>query len=477
MRKHFYIILLSIIGFHAHAQTYNYTDLGILFSSNNNTGTARFTGLNGAMGAVGGDLSSLNINPAGIAIYHHSEISLTYGSINHSNETNYYESTQSNQSTTFNRNQVGAVIVFDDPLIANNWSKVSFAINHQRTANFHTRNSFFGNSRFPSFISHPNDPDPENTYENAISQSFYNYIDGKSSKLNLALAGQYGKNFYAGFSLNIHHLDFSQSTTLNELSTDEDDNILDALTTENLNETADGFSINVGFIYKPIRAVRLGLSFESPIWYELSEEANTRELIASIPAENIEAAAPYTNNSNLDYLLRTPSKLSLSGALVIGKIGFINLDYTYKAYNTLSTDPPQHLSNLDPINNQEIINGFKENNQYFSDVLQNTHNINIGGEFRVKNTSLRFGVGHEQSPFRKSLNARDFDILSIGDQLTSSLGAGFRFGASRLDLAYRKVLQNNKYDFNDLNQQYERINAGSVNNKNSRIIATYTCSF
>ncbi|MEN8890294.1 MAG: hypothetical protein ABF239_03075, partial [Wenyingzhuangia sp.] len=168
---------------------------------------------------------------------------------------------------------------------------------------------------------------------------------------------------------------------------------------------------------------------------------------------------------------------SLSGALVIGKIGFINLDYTYKAYNTLSTDPPQHLSNLDPINNQEIINGFKENNQYFSDVLQNTHNINIGGEFRVKNTSLRFGVGHEQSPFRKSLNARDFDILSIGDQLTSSLGAGFRFGASRLDLAYRKVLQNNKYDFNDLNQQYERINAGSVNNKNSRIIATYTCSF
>lgn len=476
MKTYIYICLLTIIGYQAQAQTYNYTDLGVLFSQDNHIGTARYTGLNGAMGAVGGDLSSININPAGIAVYNHGEINLTLGSSNFSNNTSYYNNTINNQSNAFNTDQVGTVFVFQDAITTNSWSKISFAINYQKTADFHTRNSFFGNSGFASFITHPNDPDTDNTYENAISQDFYNYIDGKSSKVNLALAGQYGKNFYAGVSLNFHHLDFSQTTTLNELSSDDDDRILDVLATESIHENASGFSVNLGFIYKPIQSIRLGASYQSPTWYNMEEEYNIRELIASIPP-NINAANPYTNNSYLNYDYNSASKLTLSGAVVISKQGFINIDYTYKNYNTLSTTPPDNLTSLNYADYQEINEGFRNDNQYFTDVLQNTHNVNIGGEYRYKNISLRGGLGYQQSPFKDHLDPRATDILKLGDLYSGSLGAGVRFGASKLDIAYRKTTQDNEYDFNDANQEFEYIESGMVNNDNSRIVATYTYSF
>ncbi|MGY5354911.1 OmpP1/FadL family transporter [Wenyingzhuangia sp. IMCC45467] len=462
MKNYIYICLLSLIGYQVQAQSYNYTDLGILFSTDNNTETARATALNGSLGAVGGDLSSININPAGIAVFNNGEVSATLGSYNFNNSTNYYNNSLDNSSTTFNLNQVGAVFVFKDAITTNDWSKVSFAVNYQKTANYHTRNAFFGNSGFASYITHPNDPDTNNTYENAISQDFYNYIDGTASKINLALAGQYGNNFYAGFSLNIHHINFSQSTTLNELSEDNNGNTLDVLATEDLTENADGFSINLGFIYKPIQSVRLGLAYQSPTWYNFTEDYSSQELIASIPSENIDAADPFIDSSYLEYRLRTPGKITASGALVIGKMGFINLDYKYDVYKSL---------NLNGSSN------FRNDNQYYTNILQNTHNVNIGGEFRLQNLSLRGGFGYQQSPFKSNLDPRDTDILKLGDQYSGSLGAGIRFGPSRLDIAYRRTVQDNEYDFNDLNQQFQYIESAKTNNKNSRVVATYTYSF
>ena len=40
-------------------------------------GTARFSAMAGAFGALGGDLSTLNQNPAGIGVYRSSEIGFT----------------------------------------------------------------------------------------------------------------------------------------------------------------------------------------------------------------------------------------------------------------------------------------------------------------------------------------------------------------------------------------------------------------
>jgi hypothetical protein len=45
---------------------------GLTFSQNNYYGTARSIGMGNAMTAVGGDLGSIGINPAGSAVYNFS---------------------------------------------------------------------------------------------------------------------------------------------------------------------------------------------------------------------------------------------------------------------------------------------------------------------------------------------------------------------------------------------------------------------
>ena len=42
-------------------------------------GTARFVGMGGAMGALGGDISTIGTNPAGIGIYRSNDAMLTFG--------------------------------------------------------------------------------------------------------------------------------------------------------------------------------------------------------------------------------------------------------------------------------------------------------------------------------------------------------------------------------------------------------------
>ena len=49
----------------------------VRYSMDEIQGTARFRAMSGAFGALGGDMSSVNINPAGSAIFNNSHASLT----------------------------------------------------------------------------------------------------------------------------------------------------------------------------------------------------------------------------------------------------------------------------------------------------------------------------------------------------------------------------------------------------------------
>ena len=52
------------------------------YSTTNTTGTARFSALGGAFGALGGDLSALNINPASGAVFTRNTTSFTLSTEN-----------------------------------------------------------------------------------------------------------------------------------------------------------------------------------------------------------------------------------------------------------------------------------------------------------------------------------------------------------------------------------------------------------
>lgn len=74
MRKAIFTALLSLTAVAAGAQTmYD----GLTFSQNNYYGTARSIGMGNAMTAVGGDLGSIGINPAGSAVAGYSQFTIT----------------------------------------------------------------------------------------------------------------------------------------------------------------------------------------------------------------------------------------------------------------------------------------------------------------------------------------------------------------------------------------------------------------
>ena len=89
-----------------HAQSVN--ELIDLFTNNPN-GTARFEAMGGAFGALGGDLSSININPAGSAVFNDNEYGFTIGSEKKVNKTVFFNNQESKDDNKFSFNQGGAV--------------------------------------------------------------------------------------------------------------------------------------------------------------------------------------------------------------------------------------------------------------------------------------------------------------------------------------------------------------------------------
>ena len=57
-------------------------------------GTARFESMGGAFGALGGDLSAININPASSSVFNDNEYALTLGTEKKSNKSLFFNNSK-----------------------------------------------------------------------------------------------------------------------------------------------------------------------------------------------------------------------------------------------------------------------------------------------------------------------------------------------------------------------------------------------
>lgn len=112
-------------------------DDALRYSLNAPTGTARSMAMGNAFGALGGDFSSIGINPAGLAIFRGSEFSVTPSLIFNKTESDYSNTRRDGDGTTFVPNQMGFVWTVK-PMREVSEGVISshFSIGYQRTANF-----------------------------------------------------------------------------------------------------------------------------------------------------------------------------------------------------------------------------------------------------------------------------------------------------------------------------------------------------
>jgi hypothetical protein len=458
MKKVTLFVFFWAISMPIFSQSLGYGDLAILFSKDNNSGTARFNAMSGAFGALGGDVAAIKINPAGAAVFNNSMFSASVNNRSTEISSAFYNSKSLTQEEYFDFNQAGAAFVYK--VYSNNdWNKFVFSFNYSIRNSFDSHFIANGNSGFASFIEFPLDTgNPTTQYINAESQSFTNNTSGELAEYNFAISGLYQNDLYLGAAINTFDLKFAQQTVLREQNNDGNGNTLNAKFYQENTTFGTGFSISAGAIYKASKNLRLGFSYQTPVWFtEITEETNIVDNDGFLGDTEISVSNNNTiydntagNNFPIQgfaYKLKTPAKTTASFAYIFGKNGLFSLDYSLKNYKNLK------LSNAD----------FTSENQHFLNNLRNTYTLNIGSEWRFKSLSIRGGYHYEQSP---DANAIESDNIK-----GYSFGAGFSFGNTKLDFAYQDKSNTQLYDFYP---QYNQVNAAELNIDNKIITATLT---
>ena len=107
-------------------------------------GTARFVGMGGAMGALGGDISTMGTNPAGIGLYRSSDVMTSFGFSLYGNESQYLGKKFNSDLTKGDFNNIGFVfsskIGNETPL-----RFVNFGFNYHKAKSFNNNMRMEGN--------------------------------------------------------------------------------------------------------------------------------------------------------------------------------------------------------------------------------------------------------------------------------------------------------------------------------------------
>ncbi len=445
MKKIYLTATFLCFGYFLNAQTLGYNDIGVLFAKENINGTARYNGMSGAFGALGGDLSAMEINPAGAAVFLKSEFSISLNNRNTKTTAGYYGNNTQLENDFTNLSQAGGVFVFRGFSNSSEWGNIALGFNYSIANDFENLWIAEGNSGY-SPLTDFYDPEPV-VYGNAEGQYFENYTDGKNSKYSFTFAAQHNDNLYLGASITTYDIEHYQRTLTEEYNNDGSGNTLDVSSQQELLTYGNGVSFNFGAILKPNENIRLGLAYQSPVWYTLSEDFV--EYDENVYENDALIESNYSGLNSFDYKLRTPSKLTGSFAYIFGNDGLVSVDYSYKNFSNIE------LSDAN----------FIDENRDFSTNLEGVGELRIGTEWRFDNFSFRGGYHYENSPYK---NAKSSDNLE-----GFSLGAGYKFRGGKFDIAYQNLSKTAPYNFYP---QSNQVDSAELNFDTSIFTATLVLS-
>lgn len=511
MKKIFLSLLLGT-SIWSQAQETTSSD-ALRYALTNLTGTARFRGMSGAFGAVGGDLSAINVNPAGSLFFTNNYASVSSSLYTIHNRSDYFGTTTRENYSTLDLNQIGAVLVFNDKSGKTDWSKIAVALNYDNTNDFDTE--IFSKGTNPSnsidryFLDKaqglPNEfvelqpgesitdlytylgeenglgfpaqqammayqayllesDGPGSYYSNVnyaggnFKQENYISATGYNGKLSANIATSYKNRLFLGMNLNAHFTDYVKTTSVYERNSNplfsNGYTARDIQFDNELYTYGTGFSLNLGAIVKVTEEFRAGIAYESPTWYRLTDELSQRLIVNTTDgiANFQEVVAPNVINVYPTYKIQTPSKITFSGAYVFNKKGLISIDYATKDYSNTKFKPT----------NQSL---YSDLNTQMSQQFKNAYEFRIGGEYKIKQWSVRGGYRFEESPYKSTTEMSDLKGYSTG--------LGYNFGESKLDFAYANDSRSQNVAFLSSGMT----DAARIRTKNNNITLTYSIYF
>lgn len=469
------------------------------YMENDLNGTARFVGMGGAMGALGGDISTMGTNPAGIGIYRSSDAMISFGFANVAAKATL-NGTQTKTEKNFGSfDNVGFVLAIKQgdvtPL-----RFVNFGFNYSKQKSFDKNMAMggqlsgalsqtdqmaaqangiigFGSDPYsdyeigwlsvmgnktglisPGETTKPNqhpilDEDKNPVVDKDGKPLYYNYDQyvgfgmnpktgysarerGGLSNYDFNMALNLYDRFYFGATLGIVDVDYSRSSQYREASDDGD------YLMENWFETKGiGVNFKVGTIIRATDNFRIGAAIHIPTFYRLTDYHGAI-LTSNIDGEtHTQNTYKEAGKAKTEYEMTTPWKFNVNLGYTIGRNIALGAEYEYMDRSAAKLKYDDGVS-------------MSSENQMIKDGLKDVHTLRLGAEIRVAPMfSLRAGYNYITAPIHsdafKNLPYNsirtDTEFSNIKSTSNYTFGFGYKGESFYADMAYK--YQTYKEDF------------------------------
>ncbi len=488
-------MLLSFV-FTMNVVAQSVTDL-LKYSDNTIMGTARYMGMAGSFGALGGDPTAIIDNPAALGVYRSSEMSISLNPTITQTSTLSSNTLSKERSFYFNFSNAAFVLAIptykDKGLVSAN-----FSFTYNRLKDFHRvtgYRDYSNSSSLASTMARLTDglppyvvEDLDNldlpylshlAYNNYLinpgvgkdstmwtphsatntASAYYGIERGRVEEYNFAYGMNFSHRVYVGLSVGVQSLFYSMSTENSERYNDTQN-----MTLHNAFQASGvGVNFGLGLIVRASSFLRLAASLHTPTYYAMNEV-----FTGKISSENLNPnSSDYyyqTPTSSSTYEYSAPLKFMASAAFVIGKRALINVEYQLADYkNTMNFGEDNWSRDYLFVSSS----GYSIENAEIKKYAKISHTAKLGLEYRIASQySFRAGFAYvspstSENVVKTILNnttRTDMDYYYDKGSYYGSIGFGYRYNGFGVDIAY---LYRNKVDgFATYQQDAELIDEG-----------------
>lgn len=442
------LIGLGIVNFANAQDQYD----ALRYSQTYQQGTARSISMGGAFGALGGDISVITSNPAGLGLFTKGEFNFTPEISSIKDETMLNRQNEIDDKLSMRFAQVGVVTSSYRNKTGMEFNGLNFAFNYNRMNNFvesmaagnEYADNYDGTSMLDAFCAYAGEVPQEDLrgftgmaydagklidyqasgigYTNphklsyltdddlkdfgekcgyGTSQEKYKNMKGGISSYDFGIATSFGQKLYIGASLGFQTINYRGTSSY--LEKDFEDVVLykNFTLTEHYDVVGTGVDFRFGAIFRPTNYLRLGAAIHTPTFYDIRDRYYS-ELDVEWDGGNTFHESTTESESNYD--LRTPFKAVVSGAFIIPGYGCVSAEYEYVDYSKIRMESDEFDSN----------EGYREINHNIRNEFEASHNLRLGLEGTIKNFSIRAGYAMYANPIKSLDNFIDRQIFSAG---------------------------------------------------------------
>jgi hypothetical protein len=449
IRIGFIVILLFVVLVSAGQ---NSTD-AIRYGLRDISGSARYVGLSGAMGAMGAEFSAIRNNPGGLGMFRRGTLS---GSILYGNQT--FDALHYNESTS-TRHDDGRIsslgVVLSGPLDEGDWKQANLVFGYENERNLDADIRISGvnpeSSRLDVYMNDIiNEPglfleDIEAFFPfgaglawgaqliDTLSGQYFHYNEnyGEQQSRNTTQRGGlgtyyfgFGANYmdrwYVGGTIGFTSLRYTYKSTYREELNDPLSPLESWSQYEEIRTSGSGFNIDLGVLYQVHPNIRIGAAFASPEWFNLAEQYRS-----DVDAEWKDGSTTFARSPDgvNEYRYKSPYRFTLSAAFTKRKLGSLSadleiVDYSSMRYKAMSAFPIDFTGA-----NQDIVNTFRQ-----------AANLKVGAEVLYGPLYFRGGFALIGNPYRSENDASATNY---------SFGIGCRVKRFVADFAYMQTRSGN----------------------------------